>query len=91
MISDKHIRDQFKYYQIKTHVQTACESHYLNIDFRSCDNGFKQLSIMNFMQEYCLIFANSADSDEMQNHAAFYLGIHWSSKYPFRGFQYMRG
>ena len=28
---------------IKTHVQTACESHDLNMDFCSFDNGFKQL------------------------------------------------
>ena len=27
----------------KTHVQTACEPHDLNMDFWSFDNGFKQL------------------------------------------------
>ena len=34
-----------------THVQTARESHDLNMDFRSFDNGFKQLCVTNFMQE----------------------------------------
>ena len=29
--------------QVKIHVQTACESHDLNMDFCSFDNGFKQL------------------------------------------------
>ena len=30
------------YCQVKTHVQTACESHHdLNMDFHSFDNGFK--------------------------------------------------
>ena len=38
-----------------THVQTARESHDLNLDFRSFDNGFKQLCVMNFMQECMFI------------------------------------
>ena len=50
--SDKQIEAHFKYCQIKTHVQTACESHDLYMDFRSFDNGFKQLCVANFMQEY---------------------------------------
>ena len=50
---DKQNRAHFKYYQMKTHVQTTCESHDLNLDFRSFDNGFKQLCVTNFMQEYC--------------------------------------
>ena len=41
----------FHYYQIKTHVQTACEPPDLNMEFCSFDNGFKQLSVTNFMQE----------------------------------------
>ena len=32
----------FKHCQVKTHVQTVHESHDLNIDFHSFDNGFKQ-------------------------------------------------
>ena len=40
VMSDKQIRAHFKYYQIKTHVQTARESHDLNMDFNSFDNGF---------------------------------------------------
>ena len=51
----------FKYYQIKTDVQTACESHDLNMDFRSFDNGCKQLCIMNFMQEYCFWHINAVN------------------------------
>ena len=46
---DKQIRAHFKYYQIKIHIQAACESHDLNMDFRSFDNGFKQLCVTNFM------------------------------------------
>ena len=45
-------RGSFKYFQIKTHVQTAREAHDLNMDFGSFDNGFEQLCITNFMQEY---------------------------------------
>ena len=37
---------------IKTHVQTPRESHDFNMDLCSFDNGFKQLCISNFMQEY---------------------------------------
>ena len=40
-----------QYFQIKFHVQTASESHDLNMDFVSFDNGFKQLCIRNFKQE----------------------------------------
>ena len=36
-------RAHFKYFQVHTHVQTARESPDLNIDFRSFDNGCKQL------------------------------------------------
>ena len=48
---DKKVRAHFKYCRIKTHVQSACESHDLNMDFCSFDNGCKQLVILNFMQE----------------------------------------
>ena len=34
---------------------------------------------------------NSEDPDEMQHYAAFHLGLHCLSKYPFRGFQYTKG
>ena len=37
-----------------------------------------------------LTLANSADPDEMQHTAAFHLGLHCLSKYPFRGFQHTR-
>ena len=37
------------------------------------------------------ILANSADPDEMQHYAAFYLGLHCLQKYQFRGFQYTKG
>ena len=29
--------------------------------------------------------ANSVDPDKMQHYAAFYLGLHYLQKYPFRG------
>ena len=50
--SDKQIRAYFKCCQIKTNVQTACESHDLNMDFRSFDDGFKQLCVTYSMQKY---------------------------------------
>ena len=37
-----------------------------------------------------LILANSADSDEMQHYAAFYLGLHYLPKCLLRGFQYTK-
>ena len=39
----KYSRAHFKYFQVQTHVQTARESPDLNMDFRSFDNGCKQL------------------------------------------------
>ena len=53
-MSDKQIGAHFKYYQINTHVQAARESLDLKIDFRSFDNGFKQLCVTNFMQVWRL-------------------------------------
>ena len=44
----KKIRAQFRLWQVKKHVQTARESHDLNMDFR----GFNQLHATNSMQEY---------------------------------------
>ena len=36
--------------------------------------------------EVLLILENSADYDEIQHYAVFYLGLHCLSKYPLRGF-----
>ena len=41
----------FKYCQVKTHVQTACEIPDLNMGFCSSDNGFEQKCALIFMQE----------------------------------------
>ena len=38
-----------------------------------------------------LTSAKSADPDEMQHYAAFHLGLHCLSKYPFRGFWNSKG
>ena len=35
-----------------------------------------------------LILANSADPDEMQQYAAFHLGLHCMLQYTFSGFEY---
>ena len=51
VLSYKQIRAHFKYCQVKSHVQTARESHDLNMDLCSFDNGFKQLCVTNSMQE----------------------------------------
>ena len=58
--------------QVKSHVQTVCESHDLNMDF--C--GFKQLRLTNsyakisyritLLSRLTVIYANSEDPDEMQ-------------------------
>ena len=37
-----------------------------------------------------LIFANSANPNEMQHYAALNLGLHCLQKYLFRGFQYTK-
>ena len=52
---------------IKTQVQTARESHDLNLYFRSFDNGFKQLSVTHFLQGYIFTSSveNSLGSDQM--------------------------
>ena len=38
-----------------------------------------------------LIFAYSADPDEMQHYVAFQLGLRCLSKYPFMSFPYTKG
>ena len=38
-----------------------------------------------------LILVNRTDTDEVQDYAAFHLGLHYLPKYPFRGFQYTMG
>ena len=43
MLSVYNIMQIIKYFQVQTHVQTACESPDLNMDFHSFDNGCKQL------------------------------------------------
>ena len=46
------MQGSFKHFQVQTHVQTARESPDLNMDFRSFDNGCKQLYEKISMQEY---------------------------------------
>ena len=48
-------RAHFKYFQVQTHAQTARESPDLNMDFRSFDNGCKQLYEKISMQEYMFV------------------------------------
>ena len=55
VLSHKQIGAHIKYFQIKSHVQTAHECHDLNMNFHSIDNVFKQLCISNFMQEYTFL------------------------------------
>ena len=57
VMSYKQIRAYIKNCQIKTDDQTACEFHDLNMDFSSCDNGFKQLCVTNSIQE--LVFKSN--------------------------------
>ena len=37
-----------------------------------------------------LILGNSADPDAMQQYAAFHVGLHCLTKYPFSGLQYTK-
>ena len=60
--------------------------HTLRVTGRSFLNHGKFLSM-----KAVFILANSADLDEMQHNAAFHLGIHFLSKYPYRGFQFTKG
>ena len=48
VLSDNKLGLILSIFKYKTHVQTARESHDLNMDFRSFDNGFKQLCVTNF-------------------------------------------
>ena len=41
--SCKYLGARFKYFQAQTHVQTTRKSPDLNMDFRSLENGLKQL------------------------------------------------
>ena len=41
--------------------------------------------------EDLFVLANSADPDEMPHYAAFHLGLHCLSKYPFLGFWSSKG
>ena len=53
--SCEQFRAQFRFCQVKSHVKTACESHDLNMDFCSFDNGFKKLRATISIKEYMLI------------------------------------
>ena len=43
------------------------------------------------MSEDLFYLTNSVDADEMQNYAAFHLGLHRLQKYLFRGFPDTKG
>ena len=50
-----------------------------------------QKNIVFFSMKIFFTFTNSADPDEMQHYAAFYLGRHCFQKYSFRGFPEYKG
>ena len=55
------------------------------------DLGYNFLNYDVFLSlKIVLILANSADPDEMQQYAAFHLGLYCLPKYLFRGFQYIK-
>ena len=56
-------------------------------DHRSEISNYYVLKSLNVV----LFSAKSVGLDEMQHHAAFHLGLHCLSKYPFKGFQYTVG
>ena len=67
VLSDKQIRADFKYCQIKTHVQAACKSHDFNMDLCPFDNGFKKLCITNSIQEYLIQAVNRRQNSLLWN------------------------
>ena len=56
--------------------------------------GFQVIIFKNILL-FCLkiffVFTNSVDADEMQNYAAFHLGLHCLQRYSFRGFLGTKG
>ena len=46
---------------------------------------------MLFCLKIFFTFKNSVDPDEMQQYAAFHLGLHFLQKYSFRGFPEYKG
>ena len=52
IIPSKYVR--FYRFQVKTHIQTACEFHDLNIYLVLFDNGFKRLCIYILHLIYCV-------------------------------------
>ena len=57
--------------------------------FKGCTLSFPNYDVF-LSQRIVFTLTNSADPDKMPHHAAFYLGLHWLSKYLFRGFEYTK-
>ena len=53
----------FTYCQLGTHVQTENESHDLNMEFPSFNNGFKLLCSKVFMQESFILFSGKSEKE----------------------------
>ena len=53
--------------------------------------NFLKYDVFFLFLRVVLIYANSAEPDEMQLYAAFHLGLQCLPKFPFRGFQYTKG
>ena len=47
--------------------------------------------IVFLSQKIDFLSANSADLDEIQHYAVFYMGLHFLLKYPFRDFWFTKG
>ena len=54
-------------------------------------SGYNFFNNCIFLSENLFTFTNSVDPYEMQHYAAFHLGLHCLTKYPFRGFPYTKG
>ena len=50
-----------------------------------------QKNIVFFCLKIFFTYTNSVDPDEMQHYAAFYLGLHCSQNYSYRGFPEYKG
>ena len=59
--------------------------------FKGSQVEFSNIQIVFWSLKVALILANSADPGEMQQYAAFHLGVHCLPKYPFSCFQYTKG
>ena len=73
------LKDFFPY-----HIDTTC----MQLPFGYFNGSHKYDVFLSL--KVVFILANSADTDEMQHHAVFYLSLHCLPKNPIRGFLFTK-